>query len=100
MLDLSPSSGQNWTNAERQELGRLDVACRAAGHWHLEFGRTDEGDPWVTVYDQQDQTVVVHVARIDRRYIAVGPDERRLTWTATLRAAINRAVVEIERLST
>jgi hypothetical protein len=99
MLHPAPPSGQNWTNVEHQELERLGEACLAAVHWHREFGMTDEGDPWVTVYDRERQRPVVHIARIDRRYVAAVSIDRHFIRTATLRAAINFALSEILRVA-
>ena len=95
MLTLAPMDGQDWTKDELRELERLKTACHAVEPWHMEFGKTDAGDPWVIIYDRIHHRAVVHVARIHRRYVAGVPVERRCTWTTTLAAAINLASAEM-----
>lgn len=59
----------DWTMAERARL--QEVADRlSAGGVHVEviFGATDEGDPWCVVTDG-DGDVLIHVARIDGRFV-------------------------------
>ena len=47
-----PLRGQNWSKHERGEIGRLEAVCSATDHWRGD--RTDAGDPWCIIYDQQD----------------------------------------------
>ena len=37
--------------------------------FELECAHTDEGDPWCIVYDRERELVVLHIARIDSRYV-------------------------------
>lgn len=89
---LPPPSGIDWTDAELAEIGRLIPLCRARKGWELECDQSDAGDPWSVVYDRTQERIVVHIARINRRYIAVFPMYARSYWTATLRSAIDIAL--------
>ena len=40
--------------------------------FELECAHTDEGDPWCIVYDGERELVVLHIARIDSRYVMAG----------------------------
>jgi hypothetical protein len=87
MSSLAPPGGSSWTTQEMAEIERLGAACKA--HLGLECGHTDVGDPWCVVYDKQHHGVVLHIARIDRRYVIVWPLEQRSIKTATLEAALD-----------
>ena len=41
--------------------------------WSLDCDHTDAGDPWCVIYDQQHHRIVLHIARIERRYVVVWP---------------------------
>jgi len=95
MASLPPKSGQRWTDGERAEMRRLEVACQDFSHWQFECDHTDAGDPWCVVYDLQSRQTVLHIARIDRRYIVVCPPRQTSVWTTTIRSAIELALQEI-----
>jgi hypothetical protein len=65
----------------------------------LEFagGQTDEADPWCIVYDRQREQVVLHVARIGRRYVMVLSSHPQPLTSALLSTAINVALDELRR---
>jgi hypothetical protein len=92
MVEVAPSSGTNWTDHERGEINRLEALCRKLGHWELECKRTDIGDPWCVVHDTYRDTVVLHIARIDRRYVVDWPGRQRSMTVATIEAAIDIAL--------
>lgn len=96
MPALAPSSGHEWTKYELAEIGRLRKAYESFEGWQLECSHTDEGDPWCIIYDQLNQRPILHVARIDRRYVVAWPAERVSKWTATIPAAIDVALEWIE----
>jgi hypothetical protein len=87
MSSLAPPAGSSWTTQELAQTERLSAACK--GHLELECGHTDVGDPWCIVYDKQHHRVVLHLARIDRRYVIVWPLEQRSMETARLKAALD-----------
>ena len=68
-----PLSGKNWSEHERAEIGRLEAVCSETNHWSLDCDHTDAGDPWCVIYDQQHHRIVLHIARIERRYVVVWP---------------------------
>lgn len=59
----------DWTMAERARLQEVADRLAASGvHVEVIFGATDEGDPWCVVTDG-DGDVLIHVARIDGRFV-------------------------------
>ncbi len=98
MVALAPTNGTGWTDKERGEIDRLELLCRGNEHWELECDHTEEGDPWCIIYDRQEHRIVLHVARIERRYVVVWPSLKRSMKTATINAAVDIAMSEIARL--
>ena len=95
MEGLPPSPGTDWTDHERTQIDRLEARCRNIDHWELECLHTDERDPWCVIYDLREQRIVMHIARIDRRYVLVWPGRERLLNTTTMEAAIDIALAEL-----
>lgn len=89
---LPPPSGVSWTDAELSEIERLQPLCRGLRGWEVVCDQSDAGDPWSIIYDRTQERIIVHIARINRRYIAVFPMHARSYWTATLRSAIDIAL--------
>ncbi len=59
----------DWTLEERARLQEVADRLSASGvHVEVIFGATDEGDPWCVVTDG-DGDVLIHVARIDGRFV-------------------------------
>jgi hypothetical protein len=61
----------------------------------MECSHTDAGDPWCVIYDQHEHRIVLHIARIDRRYVIVSPILQRSVTKATMTAAVDLAVSEM-----
>ncbi len=76
-----------------QELARLTQIQRALVQSGLraecQHGTTDEGDPFTDFCEVRTGKLVVHVARIDRRYVIAWPDERNVTRTHDLGRAVD-----------
>jgi hypothetical protein len=89
---LPPPSGVGWTDVELAEIERLKRLCRGPKGWELVCDQSDAGDPWTIIYDRTEERIIVHIARINRRYIVVFPMHARSHWTATLRSAIDIAL--------
>src|SRR5580704_348810 len=85
MQILLPKKGREWTNEEETEIARLRAVCGDGQHWTLECSHTDEGDPWCVVFNQPHHRVVLHIARIDRRYVVVVP-LKGSSWKTTMKA--------------
>lgn len=86
----------DWTAAERARLE--DLADRlAAGGVHVEviFGATDEGDPWCVVTDQ-DGDVLIHVARIDGRFVVHSAVDDTMTEGVDLHSALRDRLAATE----
>jgi hypothetical protein len=87
-----PFHNQDWTEAERAEIRRLEKVCDASEHWTLECSHTDIGDPWCIIYDRQDDGIILHIARIERQYVVVWPREQRSAKTAIMAVAVDMAL--------
>jgi hypothetical protein len=62
-------AGGDWTAGERTRLEELaDRFAAVAAKVEVVFGATDEGDPWCVVKDENEE-VLVHIARIDGRFV-------------------------------
>jgi len=92
---LPPSPGTDWTDHEREEIGRVEPLCRKLEHWELECTHTDAGDPWCVIYDQRRDVVVLHIARIERRYVVASPARERSVPAPTIEIAIDFAVTDL-----
>jgi hypothetical protein len=60
----------------------------------LECGHAGERDPWCIIYDQPHHRIVIHIARIDRRYVVVVPSKGS-SWMATMKAAVDLAIAHV-----
>ena len=61
----------------------------------MECKFTDAGDPWCVIYDRHEHRIMLHIARIDRRYVAVWPSREHSVNTATMKAAVDIALAEL-----
>jgi hypothetical protein len=95
MRGLPPSPRNDWTDRERAELHRLEALCRKLEHCELECTHADAGDPWCVIYDRRREAVVLHIARLDRRYIVEWPPLERSVTKPTIEAAIDIALAEL-----
>lgn len=69
--------GGQWTPAERARLEAMAGQYGGGGGLEVVYGVSDAGDPWCAVKDQDDE-VLVHVARIGERFVAHFPLEDAL----------------------
>jgi hypothetical protein len=88
-----PRSKSEWTDEERAEIERIRAAYDGP-ECELECSHTDEGDPWCIIYDRNDHSVILHLARIDRRYFVVWPEQLRSVELATMKAAVDLIIAE------
>ena len=86
LLLARPNRG-DWSDREHSQIDRIRLACVEYPDLKLEFGQTDEGDPWCIVYDHPHDRVIAHIARIDRHYV-VSPYECRLYGATTIAEAV------------
>jgi hypothetical protein len=91
-MAIPPPSGSDWTDDERAEIRRLEQLCDASKNLSLECSRTDAGDPWCIIFDQQQEGIILHIARIDRQYLIVWAREQRSEKSAIMAVAIDIAV--------
>ena len=64
--------------------------------WGLDCSNTDAGDPWCVITDCRSGAILVHMARIDRKYAVVFPLQQRSLWVSSMTTAIETAISEIE----
>ncbi|MGF1604886.1 MAG: hypothetical protein ACFB22_00980 [Rhodothalassiaceae bacterium] len=93
-LDSQPA-WTGWTPAELAALAQLRFSLDRTGNalvW--DHGWTDAGDPWVAACTKQDQELVVHVARINRRYYALDETLALAASGVALSAVTSRFLAE------
>lgn len=62
-------AGRDWSSGERARLAELADRLAARGaQVDAAYGLSDSGDPWCVITDDRDE-VLVHVARIDGRFL-------------------------------
>lgn len=93
---LPPECG-DWTASERNEIGRLMLCTREFG-LDLECGCTDAGDPWCVIYDLHSE-VIIHIARIGRRFVIAWPQAAKSARLASLRVAVDLALTSFRAKS-
>src|SRR5215203_975453 len=84
---------QDWTDGELAEIERIRQACACHPHFEMECSHTDEGDPWWIVCDRAGHQIILHIARIDRRYVIVCPgkgSEKAVSISAAIEIALKR----------
>ena len=83
------ASPRSWQPGEIAEVYRvIDLLGRAGLPVLMESGRSDEGDPWLVVMREDTQEVIVHIARIDGRIVAVSVANDRVFTGVTLESAL------------
>jgi hypothetical protein len=86
----------DWSAAERARLQDLaDQFSTGAGRVEVVFGTTEEGDPWCVVKDDQEE-VLVHVARIGGKFVVHYAVEDAMEEGADLHAALSDRLVAAE----
>jgi hypothetical protein len=91
-MALPPRPGSDWTDDERAEIRPLQQLCHGSEDWSLECSHTDAGDPWCIIYDQQQEGIILHIARIDRQYVVVWPREQRSAKASVMALAVKLAL--------
>lgn len=81
-----------WSNQEKAELFRLTDAL-SADNVEIETasGVSDQGDPWFVIYHALTGDVLVHVARIDGKFVVHEMSRDLLVEGDDLRRLLNRA---------
>jgi hypothetical protein len=88
---------QGWSRRELLEIGRVRAASERC-LLELVSGESDEADPWCVVCDQEGERVLLHIARIDRRYVIARPcRSRRPQRTTSITAATEVALRWLDR---
>lgn len=87
ILVLAPGDGRDWTQRERADIKKLGLAVRNLLGCSLVFGRSDAGDPWCAFFGP-DEACILHLARIERKYVVADPQANRCVSSPTLAGAI------------
>ena len=88
---------QAWNQRELFEIGRVRAVSERC-LLELVGGQSDEGDPWCIVCDREGERVLLHIARIDRRYVIARPyRSRRPFRTTSITAATEIALRWLDR---
>lgn len=86
----------DWTAVERARLQELADRLAASGvHVEVIFGATDEGDPWCVVTDA-DGDVLIHVARIDGRFVVHSAVDDAVNESVDLHTALRDRLAATE----
>ncbi|MDO9714000.1 hypothetical protein [Paracraurococcus lichenis] len=68
----APPADRNWTEQDRAEFFRvIDSLGRSGIPLELETGLTDEDEPWAVFCAPESGDPVVHIARLDGRYVLI-----------------------------
>ena len=90
-----PSHYGCWSVPESIQIERIRYLCEKCPQMEFDGGHTDEGDPWFIVYDRERKQVVLHIARIDRRYVIVRASRQKPLAVTSLSAAVNAALDDL-----
>src|SRR4051794_33754073 len=88
----------DWTEQELCEIDRIRARCSPHSSLELQCSHTDQGDPWCIVFDREREEIILHIARIDCRYVMARARQPKLFTTSSLSAAINAALDELHRV--
>ena len=86
-----------WSVPERIQIERIRYLCERCQQLEFDGGQTDEGDPWFLVYDRVLEQVVLHIARLDRRYVMAWASRSKLSTAASLSAIVDAALDALYR---
>jgi hypothetical protein len=81
---------QGWSQHELVHLHRAAKALWDAGLClKTDSGKTDEGEPWFVFWDADSCEVIVHVARINKKYVVWFAN-----WNDSLSGPVLRDLIE------
>jgi hypothetical protein len=86
-----------WSTPERIQIERIRYVCDKCPQLEFDGGQTDEGDPWFLVHDRVLEQVILHIARIDRRYVMARASRSKPLTAASLSAIVDAALDELYR---
>jgi len=73
----------NWTKEELTQFHKL-----AGKSFDVDYGMTDEGDPWIALCTKKAGEVFAHFAKVDGRFILICLDKK--FYDMTLRGLLQR----------
>jgi hypothetical protein len=86
------ADGADWTPSERSQLRDMGAQLSAAAAGlDLVFGKTEEGDPWCVVADQESD-VLLHIARIGGSFVVHAPANDQTAEGQDLWNAVSRVI--------
>src|SRR5690349_5027463 len=88
----------DWTASERARLEELaDRLADGGVRVEVIFGATDEGDPWCVVTDE-DGDVLIHVARIDGKFVVHSAIDDAVNESVDLHTALRDRLAATEEM--
>ncbi|HEY0650179.1 calcium-binding protein [Phenylobacterium sp.] len=88
----------DWSATERARLEELADRLASGGvHVEVIFGATDEGDPWCVVTDA-DGDVLIHVARIDGKFVVHSAIDDAVNESVDLHTALRERLAATEEM--
>jgi hypothetical protein len=88
----------DWSATERARLEELADRLAANGvNVEVIFGATDEGDPWCVVTDEHGD-VLIHVARIDGRFVVHSAIDDAVNESVDLQSALRERLEATEEV--
>lgn len=82
---------KDWSEDEKQELRRLRAAYPPP-QYEMECSQSDKHDPWCIVHDLWHDQIVVHIARIGRRYTVAYYASIKRDQIALIKTAVELAI--------
>lgn len=88
---------RDWTNEELDELASLEN--QPSGRYFFECSQSDEGDPWCVMFlPGQHEIILLHIAKIDCRYVVVSPGDGRLLRTKSIADVIGFGLSVLDKM--
>jgi len=82
-----------WTSREHAEFVRLKNAFgRALYDLSWSEGVTERGEPWLVALDLEDETLVLHIARLDGHYVALDGELDEIAAGAELTTVVDACI--------
>src|ERR1700761_7642281 len=82
----SAAQSRGWSTQELAEVFRLtDMLQRHGIDLEIDYGVSDEGDPWLVLSDPSAAEINFHIARINQQYIIARSGSEEITSRRHLR---------------
>jgi hypothetical protein len=89
---MGESISKGWSFSDLAQLLQRLGLFFPADHYRIDHGSTEDGDPWFSVDDLDEDQVIFQIMRIDSRYGVALDAYRELKFTDTIDDAIDAAL--------